>query len=417
MARHLAAMRWPTLPWLATPWPKLALSTLVLLTGPGCGFGLQLAVGDTGTTEMLFDSGSAWTTGGDSGQADGGGADGGGSTGDGGSSTGDGGGSTGDGGGSTGDGGGSTGDGGGGTGDGGGGTGDGGTVDADGDGWPAGTDCNDSDASLNHDDRDGDGQSTCDGDCNDSVSSINDLDADGDGESSCDGDCNDADSSLNHADADGDGQSTCDGDCNDSLSSVNDLDSDGDGASTCDGDCNDGDASLNLNDIDGDRVTTCDGDCDDHDASISPDEPDTPWDSIDQDCDGSDAGTVVTETNTTRVRVIDGYYSYSFIDIADCARIYDISVYVDITHTYIGDLVVTLQSPSGTDIVLHNRTGGSSDDITGTYAISGGTLTSAESLSRLVGTNANGEWALQVGDYASGDTGYIERFTLTLACP
>lgn len=336
---------------LAMPWRTLVLTAGLLSSAPGCGFGLQLAVDDTGTTEMVFDSGLGWTTGGDGGQAD------------------DGGGGPGDGGDTSGDGGGGSGDGGGGSGDGGGGSGDGGAVDADGDGWPAGTDCDDSDPSMNLDDRDGDGQSTCDGDCNDS------------------------------------------------LSSVNDLDADGDGASTCDGDCNDGDPSLNLSDIDGDRVTTCDGDCDDRDSSVAPGEPDTPWDSIDQDCDGADAGTIVTETNTTRVRIIDGYYSYSFIDITGCARVYDVSVYVDISHTYIGDLVVTLQSPSGTDVVLHNRSGGSSDDIVGTYAISGGTLSAAESLSRLVGTNGNGEWALQVGDYAAGDTGYIEQFTLTLACP
>jgi len=40
-------------------------------------------------------------------------------------------------------------------------------ADSDGDGWDESEDCDDTDAELNHDDLDGDGQDTCSGDCND----------------------------------------------------------------------------------------------------------------------------------------------------------------------------------------------------------------------------------------------------------
>ncbi len=58
-------------------------------------------------------------------------------------------------------------------------------------------DCDDTDASLNWDDVDGDGYSTCDGDCDDTNASLNLDDADGDGYSTCDGDCNDTNHNVN----------------------------------------------------------------------------------------------------------------------------------------------------------------------------------------------------------------------------
>ena len=57
-------------------------------------------------------------------------------------------------------------------------------------------DCNDSDATLNADDQDSDGFSTCDGDCDDNDPVANLSDVDGDGMNSCSGDCNDNDPSI-----------------------------------------------------------------------------------------------------------------------------------------------------------------------------------------------------------------------------
>lgn len=79
----------------------------------------------------------------------------------------------------------------------------------------------------------------------------------------------------------------------------------------------------------------------------------------------------------------------------------NLSVGVNIVHTYIGDLVVDLVAPDGTVYNLHNRTGGSADNIVQTYTVNA----SAEV--------ANGAWKLRAQDKAGADTGYISNFKLT----
>ncbi len=51
------------------------------------------------------------------------------------------------------------------------------------------------------------------------------------------------------------------------------------------------------------------------------------------------------------------------IHIHHGVAIQSLKVGVDITHPFIGDLKVELTSPAGTTVVLHNRAGGSQDNI------------------------------------------------------
>ncbi|GGY25586.1 M28 family metallopeptidase [Streptomyces omiyaensis] len=78
-----------------------------------------------------------------------------------------------------------------------------------------------------------------------------------------------------------------------------------------------------------------------------------------------------------------------------------LSVGVNIVHTYIGDLVVDLVAPDGSVYNLHNRSGGSADNINQTYTVNAS------------GEVANGAWKLRVQDKAGADTGYINSFKLT----
>jgi subtilisin family serine protease len=78
------------------------------------------------------------------------------------------------------------------------------------------------------------------------------------------------------------------------------------------------------------------------------------------------------------------------------------TVAVSIVHTYIGDLVVDLVAPDGTVYNLHNRAGGSADNINQTYTVN------------LSSEVANGTWNLRVRDAASLDTGRIDSWTLDL---
>lgn len=77
------------------------------------------------------------------------------------------------------------------------------------------------------------------------------------------------------------------------------------------------------------------------------------------------------------------------------------AVAVNIVHTYIGDLKVDLVAPDGSVYVLHNRTGGSANNINKTYTVN----LSSEAL--------NGSWKLRVNDNANGDTGYINNWSVT----
>jgi serine protease len=76
-------------------------------------------------------------------------------------------------------------------------------------------------------------------------------------------------------------------------------------------------------------------------------------------------------------------------------------VAVNIVHTYIGDLKVDLVAPDGSVYVLHNRSGGSADNINQTYTVN----LSSEPL--------NGTWRLRVNDNANADTGYINSWSIT----
>ncbi|MER5934072.1 M28 family metallopeptidase [Streptomyces sp. NPDC002054] len=74
---------------------------------------------------------------------------------------------------------------------------------------------------------------------------------------------------------------------------------------------------------------------------------------------------------------------------------------VNIVHTYRGDLVVDLVAPDGTVYNLHNRSGGSADNLVQTYTVNASSEV------------ANGVWNLRVKDAAAQDIGYINSWKIT----
>ena len=83
-----------------------------------------------------------------------------------------------------------------------------------------------------------------------------------------------------------------------------------------------------------------------------------------------------------------------------------LSVSVSIRHTYRGDLVVRLRPPGGDPVVLHNRNGGSADDLEAVWESSDGPL------AQLLGQPLGGDWQLEVFDLARWDTGVLEEWSL-----
>ena len=98
--------------------------------------------------------------------------------------------------------------------------------------------------------------------------------------------------------------------------------------------------------------------------------------------------------------------------VADTKLIQSIKVAVDIEHTYIGDLVVSIKPPASTGvnaITLHNREGGALDNIKKTYD-----SVNAPGLAGLNGKSPQGTWTLTVEDREKQDTGRIRSFTLEM---
>jgi len=104
----------------------------------------------------------------------------------------------------------------------------------------------------------------------------------------------------------------------------------------------------------------------------------------------------------------------------------DVNVNLQINHSYLEDLIVTLISPAGTRVTLIANTCGDLDNIdavfdddgdpivcSGSPAISGN-ITPLGSLSSLRGESILGEWILEIQDTASSDGGSLVGFSLDI---
>ena len=97
------------------------------------------------------------------------------------------------------------------------------------------------------------------------------------------------------------------------------------------------------------------------------------------------------------------------MQVTNNATINSIYPSVAIAHPFIGDLRVTLKSPRGTAVVLHDHTGGGQQVLEGTY---GSDRTPAQPLARLVGQPMRGTWQLIIEDTSTGDAGTLSGWGL-----
>jgi M6 family metalloprotease-like protein len=91
------------------------------------------------------------------------------------------------------------------------------------------------------------------------------------------------------------------------------------------------------------------------------------------------------------------------------AHVGSVEVSVDISHTWIGDLRVSLLSPTGTEAILHDGAGGSDDNLVRTF-----TAANTPALATLAGQAVTGTWRLKVADRAAQDVGKLNSWRLLI---
>ena len=109
-----------------------------------------------------------------------------------------------------------------------------------------------------------------------------------------------------------------------------------------------------------------------------------------------------TQTQSPSLAIPDMTTVSDTIAVPDSGTATSVSISVDITHTWIGDLLVELIAPDGTTKTLHNREGGGADDIDQTYTPDFG------------GVSIAGTWTLRIYDGFNADPGVLNSWTLTV---
>lgn len=125
----------------------------------------------------------------------------------------------------------------------------------------------------------------------------------------------------------------------------------------------------------------------------------------------------------------DNATNYDTMHINMSYMISDVNVTIgSLTHSKTGDIEFSIKSPTGTEVVLASRRGGTGDNYINTVfndsaanSISTGAAPFTGSfrpespLSALNGQNAFGDWIFRVNDNAASDTGRVMNYVITLS--
>ena len=125
-----------------------------------------------------------------------------------------------------------------------------------------------------------------------------------------------------------------------------------------------------------------------------------------------------------------GAVAFNTINVSDSGTISSMKVSLNVTHTYVGDLIIQLQHPNGTDFVnIWNRTCNSAAfgniDVTfedGLPVITcasptTGSFAPENPLSAFNGLEMNGDWTIALVDNYNNDTGTLNSWSLEFCMP
>lgn len=114
----------------------------------------------------------------------------------------------------------------------------------------------------------------------------------------------------------------------------------------------------------------------------------------------------------------------SKISFVEDLRVSDINVNLEVSHTYLEDLIISLTSPLGSTVVLTSKSCGSLNNMNVIFDDDGvpincsgnpaleGTIRPLGSLSSFNGESLLGDWILTIEDTAASDGGALESFSL-----
>jgi len=100
------------------------------------------------------------------------------------------------------------------------------------------------------------------------------------------------------------------------------------------------------------------------------------------------------------------------LEVNDTTPVENLIVHLDLAHTYIGDLIVTLSPPNGltpTKVTLQNREGGAAHDIKRTFD-----MLDTTALAGFKDKSLKGTWTLTIRDAEARDEGTLKQFGLEL---
>ncbi|MEI6562857.1 MAG: protease pro-enzyme activation domain-containing protein [bacterium] len=151
---------------------------------------------------------------------------------------------------------------------------------------------------------------------------------------------------------------------------------------------------------------------------------------------GASVSNSINSTDVSKaIPDVSTIYSTNTVSVAGTNYLDDVNVSLRIDHTYDGDLVLAVQHPDGTEVILANQRGGSGknfgrttggtitrtvfDSQAATAIASGsapfaGTYRPDGLLSNLNGKVLNGRWRLRVSDLAAQDVGTLIAWGLTV---
>jgi len=149
---------------------------------------------------------------------------------------------------------------------------------------------------------------------------------------------------------------------------------------------------------------------------------------LDNDFDGLPDPIQSDFFNDTQVPIIDLETVESHTEVSDAIGvILDVEVTVNIQHTWVSDMIITLEAPDGTEVLLFSERGGFGENlINTTFADSAdtpiadgmapftGRFIPEQPLATFAGMEPNGVWKLKIEDVFMEDPGLLLNWTLSL---